>query len=904
MEVINYNYINYLRYLEKSNNDNKIDIITFYILFFFIFLFIIFSIYYFTNILKYIIQNIKSGCFIYWYDYLMTTGVSIMFFLFYFIFLIIYIAPNILGISKENYIDRNKSLILNNKYDFLKILNWCSYFLLTGIYFILMNNIILDIMYNIFLIIKMNKINSIQNDNIQEVYQICKEEKNSDIVNEKINKYLIICIFIIDLIAFLFYGFYAKELNQKNIQTDKIIKSIKENKFIFTIQKYTATLQFLQVFCLIINIIITILSTYYKKKLLENNYYSENILVQKIYNSSIERISFHRDFYIYKTIIDFVNNIPILLYFALKQLSAIPIMIGGFCIGCYMFFMGALILYIEKESKKTKLTPHIKKIFCLKNMNFRFGQSIKKRVLEDLNFEYNEDEVKIMQELSMNIDYFNDDFTKSISINNKNKKKYSNSLLKPLIKKEENLENENENYEINEKEFQLNNEENYFIMCKLIYLYFEQNQKFYKENEKGFDDLSFYKKLDNNNLEKKNVEINNEEYLINIDKINQLSKINQKELRTILKVNSEVIFQSIEEKEYKNKFKINNKIKEDFFLNEKENFHIESYYTEELFLIFPFYQITIKDILNSLNPSLNKKIYQNLINKKEKNKKLNDEYNSFKYHSKNFFTYNLFLSFETYEKDELNILNMKQFILNYNTYLMKIIKNMEYTFIPLIIGIFEIRVLNKTKIVILYRNPLLYSQFNKFKRWISFFITETPEKIFDSFNEGLLSLKEIEINDNIFLNQFDYNELVKNLNRDMDFIKNSSSNIFPIINIFIGEEENDNNEIIIENFENDFKDKSFSQILNNEVSISTINIKKKTENNSEIFSLFEKEYNCINQKNIYSIKIFFTNFFRNNCYLNEIEKKINNSFPVDAYIDYINDQIFKNYIKKQDSVIG
>ena len=247
---------------------------------------------------------------------------------------------------------------------------------------------------------------------------------------------------------------------------------------------------------------------------------------------------------------------------------------------------------------------------------------------------------------------------------------------------------------------------------------------------------------------------------------------------------------------------------------------------------------------------------------------------------------------------------MKQFILNYNTYLMKIIKNMEYTFIPLIIGIFEIRVLNKTKIVILYRNPLLYSQFNKFKRWISFFITETPEKIFDSFNEGLLSLKEIEINDNIFLNQFDYNELVKNLNRDMDFIKNSSSNIFPIINIFIGEEENDNNEIIIENFENDFKDKSFSQILNNEVSISTINIKKKTENNSEIFSLFEKEYKCSNQENSYSIKIFFTNFFRNNCYLNEIEKKINNSFPVDAYIDYINDQIFKNYIKKQDSVIG
>ena len=138
----------------------------------------------------------------------------------------------------------------------------------------------------------------------------------------------------------------------------------------------------------------------------------------------------------------------------------------------------------------------------------------------------------------------------------------------------------------------------------------------------------------------------------------------------------------------------------------------------------------------------------------------------------------------------------------------------------------------------------------------------------------------------------------------MDFIKNISYEIFPIINLFIGKDENENNnEYVSGNFDDDSKNKSFTQILNNEVSIPLINIKKKTENNSEIFSLFEKEYNCINQQNIYSIKIFFTNFFRNNCYINDINKKDNNKFSVDAYIDYINVQIFKNYIKKQDSVI-
>ena len=138
----------------------------------------------------------------------------------------------------------------------------------------------------------------------------------------------------------------------------------------------------------------------------------------------------------------------------------------------------------------------------------------------------------------------------------------------------------------------------------------------------------------------------------------------------------------------------------------------------------------------------------------------------------------------------------------------------------------------------------------------------------------------------------------------MNFIKNLSFDIFPIINLFFGEEENDNNEMSGNfNLDEDSKNKSFNQILNNELSTSSIIIKKKTENNSEIFSLFEKEYKCSNQENSYSIKIFFTNFFRNNCYINDINKKDNNKFSVDAYIDYINVQIFKNYIKKQDSVI-
>ena len=74
-------------------------------------------------------------------------------------------------------------------------------------------------MNTIFLINKMNKINSIQTDKIEEVYQICKEEKFRDIFNQKINIFILIIVGIIDLIAYSFYGIATAELKQKNIQT-------------------------------------------------------------------------------------------------------------------------------------------------------------------------------------------------------------------------------------------------------------------------------------------------------------------------------------------------------------------------------------------------------------------------------------------------------------------------------------------------------------------------------------------------------------------------------------------------------------------------------------------------------------------------------------------------------------
>ena len=875
-------YINLIRNLGTKtieSNDKNIDYISFWILLIIILWYTFFSIYYFSNIINHLILNRKSKFFVYWIDYIITSGLSILFVLFYLVFLIFDIFPKIM--RNEN-INREDISFFGNEYNLLKFLRWAPYFSLMLMVYVIIDNILLDIMHNIFLISKMKKIYLIQSDNIKEVYQICKEEKFNDIFYNYFHISSIIVLTIVDLVALCIFGFMITDF--KTINLKDIIQTINSgNKFIINIHLYIVVLQFIQFFCLLFIIFVMIFTTYYKKKLVENNFYSNNILIQKIYNSSVEKISFHKDFFTFKTIIDFVINIPLLLYYSLEQLSTFSLIIGGLCIGIYVFFMGAVYLYIEKIHHRTKISNHIKKIFCLKKLNFNFGKREKQKILQGIDLNYSKKEMKIFQELSITNDDYNDEsflFFKSNIQETKNK-----SLNESLL----NSNNKN-NQSINTKNqcIDLNKEENYFIIYKLIFLFFLENQRLYQENENLIENSFLIKKInDDNNI------INNKELLNEINKINQLSNNIIKDLSNHLIYNSEFLFQSLEEKDYKIQFKLNNNIDENSFLEDKENiFFIKSLFTEKLFQLFPFYQISIKDILKSLNPTLNKKIFSNIIKRKKENdlKEKNNELEK-----DNFFTYNSLLSFEAYEEEEIKISNIKKFFDSYNSYLMNIIEKKEITFLPLIIGIFHIKFFDNAIIIFLYRNPLFFSQFYKFKHWLNFLINDTEEKIFDSVNQGLLNIKEIEITNNFYLNQLDFNQLNYNLTRDLNFIKNNSLEIYPVINLFIGNEDSEFNSdnFTLESEDNKNIKESFSQIFNSQVFSNNI-FKKKKENDSEVFSVLEKKYNCLNQYNYYTIKIFFSNFFRNNCYINITEK---NKLSVETYIDYIQSKLY-NFLKK------
>ena len=368
-----------------------------------------------------------------------------------------------------------------------------------------------------------------------------------------------------------------------------------------------------------------------------------------------------------------------------------------------------------------------------------------------------------------------------------------------------------------------------------------------------------------------------------------------------MKLSEKQIFYSLEEKELREEFKIK-------FANKKNtNFNIESLASNSLFELFPFYQISIQEIIKSLSPSDNKKIIEILINQKIQN----DKNNKIESESENnlFYTHNSLLMMEAYDREEfISFKDLSNFVSLYGTYLLDVIKNINFTFIPLILGIFNVEIYGESKIVILYRNPLFFTNFNRYNHWINFFITEGPEKLKVSiFQNEIIDINEIEVKNSLKMNEADYEEILNNLKRDFDFFIKINIQVYPIIHLFIGDEKDDNNihineSSIIEN--TSIHQANLSGILNetDDNIIVTNNLNNNIDNNTiyqtESNSLVDKEYYSMSGNDIHTIKIYFTHFFRLNCELNK-RKDTEDSVVLKSnhYCQYLEGQI-QTYLTK------
>ena len=109
--------------------------------------------------------------------------------------------------------------------------------------------------------------------------------------------------------------------------------------------------------------------------------------------------------------------------------------------------------------------------------------------------------------------------------------------------------------------------------------------------------------------------------------------------------------------------------------------------------------------------------------------------------------------------DFINYHEISELTSSFKNYAIKLVQKMKYTFLPLLIGIFNIKFLGKNKIIILYRNPLYFSisADSRFSHCSNFPI-ENAEKPKKSKN-SIIDIKETE-KDNIKVNDADYEEIL------------------------------------------------------------------------------------------------------------------------------------------------
>ena len=290
-------------------------------------------------------------------------------------------------------------------------------------------------------------------------------------------------------------------------------------------------------------------------------------------------------------------------------------------------------------------------------------------------------------------------------------------------------------------------------------------------------------------------------------------------------------------------------------------------------------------------------------------------------------TYDSLLIIEVYEKKEfISSENLKKFVFQYKDYLTNTVRNMDYTFLPLLIAIFNIQISGLNKIAIIYRNPLYFTLYNHFNNWITFYINESTEKLKASLIlDDIIDLNEIEVKNALKINEADYDEVKKIFLQDLELLKNINIAIYPVVRLFIGDENgaikamDSNNLGYNKNYkvsnmnepsildESTHKQQNLSELL--EMSdFGNLSLSKKISSEfleNELNSILEKEYYSMSGNDIHTIKIYFTNLFRIGNELSRKKKEFLNDNKDDislSYRKFIEEELF-NYLTKASSFL-
>ena len=902
---------------DNINYDKKIYIT---ILLFSIPSFIIFLMY-FISIIIYIKQNFSTKKItLLWINY------SIIIFL-VILFLFLYILKLILN-KKERAINPDE---LSSNF-FSVSINLCIILLIYSI----LNNLILDLIKIFEAYHKIKKLSKIKVKEAEYLELRLKEIKFQNIYNA--NSYFIpLIIFNIIHIGFLFL--YLLGYLDTNINRTKGFFNI-NNLFTYLLKNYYFLV-------LIAVVVYMFLLTRSKKMLVNCGYYNPNLFEQKLFNIYSNRAIYYTYIFNYQFIVELFLNIPTVLFLQIKYFNILSFIIFIVSMFFYIYLGGILYLNIDENNNAAIRQTLIRKLFCFNDKTIFFRNKNIKDVFNDFIYHYNNNENSKIMDLELTL--FKR-YSKEKKINPQsnmyplqtNDDKIFNSSRK-LFNFDPNLINRNI---VSDKR---NNSDfpkliaktiidftslcDYYILYKLLYLYFQENKDVYDNVfRKMSDDTGIFRKImaesnpfrrksslgANNSTTNNNIgyNINKQDLITNIDRISRISMMDSKKIQTSLKVSSNEIFLSLEEKDLLEEFKVKYGFKSSYI-----EFKIESMFSESFFEVLPYFQLKIVDIIKALIPSYNKKLFNIFIKKMSPYKN--------KIEQNIFMTYDSLLIIEVYEKkDFINSENLKKFVNQYKTYLTNTLKNMDYTFLPLVIGVFNIQIGSLTKIAVMYRNPLHFTLYNHFNNWITFYINESTEKLKASLMlDDVIDLNEIEVKNALKINEADYDEVKKNFKQDLQLLKEINIPIYPVIRLFIGDENgaikatdsnnlgfnknykitNMNEPSILDESIPNNKQQNISELL--EMSdIINLSLSKKISGDfleNEVNSILEKEYYSMSGNDIHTIKIYFTNLFRTGNELSRKKRDFLNGNKDDvslSYRNFIEEELF-NYLTKTSSFL-
>ena len=894
-----------------------------------------------------------------------------------FIFSIIYVTNLLVNFKNRiKYLEEifsNKLYILTNSFLML--------FFYTSI-----NNLIVDIIKSIQLsskIIKLKKINT------QDLEELVNELRAIDVMNfmSPIKHYYL--TIVMNMVNVLIVGFFIIVYTKIDIQ-NKYFSINEHNRYLLQYYHYLI-LGILFICFLIIN--------HQKKSLINKHYYSDKKFLTSIYKINSNQLLYNSDILFYKLIIDLIINIPLIFYISFLMLNIFAIIVFPLCLLLYIFIGGNILLTIDRNNKyknnyyagKIERPKKLSKLFCFKNSHFHLSDNNFNLFMKDYEYFSNLDKEEKEKLRVLNINFLEE-----------------NTIFNKCDSEEDeiNINNNSEDNIIDGENSEINTVSEFFVIYKLLYYFFDKNRELYglllkivKKSCKYYSDTSSIKKNSSRkNKKQKEAEINNinlQEYVNNINKINSMSDLDRKKLISKLKINEDKLFSKDEEKELLQELKSkHNKSKE-----EKFDFRIEAISHSPLFELFPLYQIKLEDIFKSLLPSTNMEVIKNTVKelnrsnnnnnsnsnssninnnnsnrnssninnnsnnnssnsnenqnqkifenniikmanqiikmndskssneneiiKIDENKNITNDNNGNKSYSDNnessesgnsnsnkfncYKTHNSLLMIEIYNKSEfMSIFEIPKFIISFKNYAIKTVKNMRCTFLPLIMGIFNIRFMGQNKIVIVYRNPLNFINYVYYNEWVQIILHESGEKIIKSpvLNNNIIVLRELvsQKKVSITLNHDDIDDFKKNLESDFRFLKEFQ--LFPIVHLFVGiENELENKKIkrshiFSENVNvgsygsHGSQQQTFSFLLN--TSNNSFNSLKRKDLLDENNCILEREYNSANEnKEVTSCKLYMTNIFRvdpKEKYIlefqgleNYLKKRINNYFKNPDY---------------------